>query len=974
MIKGPKAILSSAIANALAEYFLVDPTNIESNLLQNAKITLNRVDLKPQSSTIPLRNSDGDGDGDYTTVITTTGRVDKVVFSWAWSVGGGGGDNKTSTGEWIRDAVLLIDGAKFECSLEHVDVEKAVESTDTIDDDDDDDDKDNSKVRRTSFVNPSTIDEKSAKTIKATPGGISGFVERLIDNLTLRMVNFELKIVLPPPSLKRSGSSVAVVDSAAPSRLSSGGNSSRARSFLIAIDQVEVLSFGRETSSSHGDVVTTLLKQRVNLRSLRSSVSTGGIIGDGSSIKKSDAEGGANNRNGDDNVQNLINKLAFFPTKISSVGKTEEGSKSEADTTNNNNNNNGDDDKENVYHLIEPFSYSADVTRIGSKRFSGLMNGLKVVGILPSSDDGDDDGVGGIAVHMGKTQVESLMLLGEMILAPSTPSSSDSEESTTGDMDASSSVLVNAESEESEINTQVAASENDPSSFILPLSFATLVADDKRFSVSDIYMKYKADGTICQFDSKKVSYDSTDGGRAEASNIYVTMRPVVKMIIDSIDTLHIPDVLSLEKPIEFTELKYEGNALTARFQAIEVITFGKGQDAAPAPAPTPADSPTKLTTTKQSTKVSVSKQEQASAITAPKLPFSLDISVKDCHIKKSADGSSMEVASFQLFCNENEVGNSSDVALNVGHFKNHLASVSDVYLCASFPLDTANCINAVNLSVRDATIVSGRSVEDWQQTFQPKYKSSKTAKSSTAPSPVIKLPNAAIADMKLTIAYAANVGVKVKQTPLTIKSFHGKEATTYTDIMNFYTMACLSKVPDFISNAEVLGLNVVDSTAATWANFAGLATPWGGFTGLAAVVGVDAVKNTVSAGKRGRGKGEGDDYEASDVARGLFQAAKEATHRGATMRGKKKDSKGDLIDWAIGATTTTTEYIGENKTRLGGAAAGGGGFVIGMALGGPVGAIIGGLVATAATGKTLETLDDHHKKKAEQPKLITNEV
>jgi hypothetical protein len=41
-------------------------------------------------------------------------------------------------------------------------------------------------------------------------------------------------------------------------------------------------------------------------------------------------------------------------------------------------------------------------------------------------------------------------------------------------------------------------------------------------------------------------------------------------------------------------------------------------------------------------------------------------------------------------------------------------------------------------------------------------------------------------------------------------------------------------------------------------------------------------------------------------------------------------------------------------------------------LGGPVGAIIGGLVATAATGKTLETIDEHQKKKIEQPKL-TNE-
>jgi hypothetical protein len=744
---------------------------------------------------------------------------------------------------------------------------------------------------------------------------------------------------------------------------SSSCSSAKARSLLIAIDQVELLSFGRETtlSSHNGDVLRTLLKQRVNLRSFRASVS----IVDGRSSSAEEGGSVINSDGGDYNIHNLIHELAFLPTEHSSyIGTKEEDRKrNEANanisSSNNNSNNNL---KEKVYHLIEPFSYSADVIRMGSKRFSGIMTGLEVVGILPSSgNDGDDDkGAGGIAVHMGKTQVESLMLLGEMILAPSTPSSQN--EVSAGAMDVPSSSNYSVGTDEREIKTNAAtASENDPSSFTLPLSFATLVADDKRFSVSDIYMKYKADGTICQLDAKKVSYESTDGGRAEASNIYASMRPAVKMIIDSIDTLQIPDVLLLEKPVEFTEIKYEGNALTARFQEIEVITFGKGQDSAAGD-----DSPTK--TTRHSAKDSVpkggQKQEQANAIITPKFPFSLDVSVKGCRIKKSADGSSMEMADFQLFCNENKVGNSSDVALNVRQFKNHLASVSDIYLCASFPLEAVNCINALNLSVQDATIVSGHSVEDWQKSFQAKYKS-KAAKSSTAPSPVIKLPNAEIAAVKLTITYAANVGVKVKQTPLTIKAFHGTEATTSKDVINYYTKACLSKVPEFISNAEVLGLNVVDSTAATWANFAGLATPWGGFTGLAAVVGVDAVKNTVNAGKRGRGVSEGDNYEASDVARGLFQAAKEATHRGATIRGKK-DSEGNLLDWAVGATTTTTEYVGENKTRLGGAAAGGGGFIIGMALGGPVGAIIGGLVATAATGKTLETIDEHQKRKVEQ--------
>jgi len=962
MIKGPKAILSSAISNALSEYFIIDPsTNIESNLLHDAKIVLRHVQLKPQRSIIPLGTNDNDDDNGFTdtatTIATTTGSVDKVVFSWTWSVGyGSGGD----TGEWIRDALLLIEGAKFECCLEKHDYFD-VQPTDIIINNDDD-----SKTASlsSSFVNPTTIDDKSAKTIKSTPGGISGFVSRqiemVIDNLTLRMVDFELKIIVavssPPPS-----GDVASSDGK--------GSATTTRSFLIGVDQVELLSFGRKTTtiaSGDGMATTTLLKQRINLRSFRSSILIGRNKEDeGSSTT---IKGGVEGDDG--NVQNLINELAFLPTNISSVGgKEEHDSMSEVDAKTNNNSN----VKEDEYHLIEPFSYSADVTRMGS-RFSGFMTGVEVVGIVPSSDDDEDDnGAGGIAVHMGNTQVESLVLLGEMILAPSTPSSSssNSEESSEGGMAMSpSSVLLSTE--ESEIKPNVAASENDPSSFILPLSFATLVADDKTFSVSAISIKYKADGTICQFDAKKVSYESIDGGRAEASNIYASMRPAVKMIIDSIDTLHIPDVALLEKPVEFTELKYEGNTLTARFHEIEMITLGKGQDSAN------GGSPTKLTT-KQSAKVSsVSKSEvghkqepaSASTITAPKLPFSLDISVKGCHIKKSADGSSMKMANFQLFCNENKVENSSDVALNIGHFKNHLASVSDVYLCASFPFDAVNCINALNLSVRDATIVSGHSVEDWQESFQPKYKSKAAKSSSSAPSPVIKLPNAAIADMKLAIVLKTNVGVNVKQTPLTIKAFNGKDATTSKDVINHYTMACLSRVPEFISNAEVLGLNVVDNTAATWGNFVGLATPFGGFTGLAAVVGVDAVKNTVSAGKRGRGKSEGDNYEASDVARGLFQAAKEATHRGATMRGKK-DNKGNVIDWAVGATTTTTEYVGENKTRLGGAAAGGGGFFIGMALGGPVGAIIGGLVATAATGKTLETIDEHQKKKIEieQPKL-----
>ena len=52
----------------------------------------------------------------------------------------------------------------------------------------------------------------------------------------------------------------------------------------------------------------------------------------------------------------------------------------------------------------------------------------------------------------------------------------------------------------------------------------------------------------------------------------------------------------------------------------------------------------------------------------------------------------------------------------------------------------------------------------------------------------------------------------MKDTTLVVKSFVGKADTTHNDLINYYIKACMSRIPDFISNAEVLGLNVVDST------------------------------------------------------------------------------------------------------------------------------------------------------------------
>lgn len=218
------------------------------------------------------------------------------------------------------------------------------------------------------------------------------------------------------------------------------------------------------------------------------------------------------------------------------------------------------------------------------------------------------------------------------------------------------------------------------------------------------------------------------------------------------------------------------------------------------------------------------------------------------------------------------------------------------------------------------------------------------------------LPNANISGLKVTITWESGSGVRLKDTTLGIKPFQGNESTTAKDLINYYTKACLSRVPNFVSNAEVLGINVVDSTAVTYGTWLGISSLGAG-GGVAAVAGVDAVKGAVAAGKRSRKADESEGWRPGDLLRGVIYSAGEATKEGAIKRGKSH-GKGNVIDWAVGATEGTAQYAGENKSKLGGAAAGGGGFLVGFALGGPVGGIIGGVVANATTRKTIESFEE----------------
>jgi hypothetical protein len=694
----------------------------------------------------------------------------------------------------------------------------------------------------------------------------------VIDALTLQMVDFELRVVLPQP-LQRPGADVSPI-----------GEVESNQVLTVQAGKIEVRSFGREgQDDAEARGVPSKLRQQINLHSFACGVRIEG------------REGG----------------VVSYP-------------------------------------LVDRFSYTADMSRIG-ERFGGFLAGMEVTGLGQPLDFCPDLASitgSGLAVHMGSVQVACLMQLSVMVLAPPDPNAEDSTVE-----DGADDVSPGSDSNVSD--------ENDPSTFHFPLASATLVLfEETHIEASGISMRYKADGTVCIAEVAAMEYQSSDNGQATASQLTLTVRPNVKLTVGCIDKLHIPNSFALSKPIRSSEIIYQGSTVVVRLDELGIHTFPKE-----------------------------TTQSSSTIISPPRLPCNINLSIrKGMEIKKSETGSLTKFGQFNLYALKEK--DCTKLAVQCESLRNYLVSLNTVSFCGSLPLTQVNTVNDFIFTAGDITVKSGYSTDEWEDAFRPrklksqqssvkskasekakaaiktshvKMKASEKAKASEKSKAEIKMPYANIADVNVSISLESSYKIgKVKDTKLVIKAFKGRSDTTMKDVVNYYTKACLSRVPDFISNAEVLGLNIVDSTAgmlSTWAGM-GIMGSLGAGAGVAAITAVDAVKGAVDAGKRSRNASEAADTKPGDFFRGLVQAAGEATSAGAAKRGRSPNEKGNLIDWTVGATENTTEYVVENKNRLGAAGAGGGGFLLGMALGGPIGAVVGGLVATATTGAALEQLDE----------------
>ena len=178
--KGPRAVLAENIARALSDHFVLDPADIESSLLKDARVVLKNTQLRARryrSDSVP------------NTVVSVNGVVEEVEFSWRWSFSGGSSAlTNSATGSSfgsgvVKDVVLTIRGVKAQIALD---------GWDTLDE------GEQALVQNfesTSKNSGAEKDESSpGASLKEKEGFVQKYVKQIVDNLTLKLDDFDFTL------------------------------------------------------------------------------------------------------------------------------------------------------------------------------------------------------------------------------------------------------------------------------------------------------------------------------------------------------------------------------------------------------------------------------------------------------------------------------------------------------------------------------------------------------------------------------------------------------------------------------------------------------------------------------------------------------------------------------------------------------------------------------------------------------------
>jgi len=583
-----------------------------------------------------------------------------------------------------------------------------------------------------------------------------------------------------------------------------------------------------------------------------------------------------------------------------------------------------------TYPMVESFSYALGFTRNHGERFSDIGRGLVVKGGL--LDETTSTVTNGLVAQLDRPQLEAIGQLIGLIMPPEEEAAKQKEEfKTDDDYEAQGDVSVFELSFDSVDMELMGGDELSAKGLNL-----TILADG-----SDLFIEVET----ARFE-EAVSETKRLGILVEASDIIASALPTIDVTLGYVDRLYIPDVVELRTPIENVRVQLIGATWTVDIDLLDGYL----------PSP----------------EVESQNNEKQEAI-----PFAIACKVKRIFLVKDEDEDDTEVAlknvEILVYPKTKEL---TELACSIQSLESKLASATNINTFMVLPEteDHTNTVRKFALSVDNLSVTAGYTIQDWKKTFRigGKWRRNTISDNNKLDDGSdLKLPFCHVAPVKTRIAYSALRVVSVRETTFLVKAYKGHRNTTAKDLLEFYTAECLSQTPEFLQNAELLGINVKSAGAfSLGAHF--IPSPIGPFVGVAAVVGVDAVRGSIEAGKRSRKAQEGEAARAGDFFRGIGYSAVEATRRGKLRRSGSLARKGNLLDWMVGATENTSEYIGKNKDTLGSAGGAGAGVLVGTLIAGPVGAVIGGVVGGMTTGTAIRRIDRRIKtilEKKEDTKL-----
>jgi hypothetical protein len=154
MFFSPKKLLASYLSKSLAEFFCVDPECVEANLVHDAKVVLNKIEIKE-------RRLGG---------LLVSGSVNQIEFAWTWSAA-----------SFITDATLTIKGVSIHVNM----VEKS-----------DDDGKNNFKKETALPISTSSNGVEVEGESAPAPDWKAKYLQQIIDHLTLLVTDVTVSIHL----------------------------------------------------------------------------------------------------------------------------------------------------------------------------------------------------------------------------------------------------------------------------------------------------------------------------------------------------------------------------------------------------------------------------------------------------------------------------------------------------------------------------------------------------------------------------------------------------------------------------------------------------------------------------------------------------------------------------------------------------------------------------------------------------------